>query len=182
MKHKQNAAILESLKGYKQNAVNNVLSADEKSLLMSLVIKAIAPPLEAVICEPTSEDEFANIDSFANCSDKQLSEYGDKFGSRFSDVAMSIGVQLGHWMHKNSISAPNESQLNKFCEEHDYPPMLFNKAIVLCHMFATQLLNDGFDPIPVILNVDKLLSCAEHNLNAIVVTSSMTYKSLLSDE
>jgi hypothetical protein len=170
--------ILERLRAYKSLSVNNHLSAEEKKTLMTLLLKAIAPPVESILAIPNDAGEFEALDAFDNFSDADMENAGDTLAKIFTEVSMAIGTELGKYMYKHDYNEPNDEMIDAFCEELGFPPKAFNKGIVLSHMYCMELLHQGYDPVPAILNADNILKSAENSLRAIMVTASVTHRTL----
>lgn len=171
-------SILNRLKAYKSLSVNNHLNADEKKTLMTLLLKAIAPPVETILATPNDAGEFEALDAFDNFSDADMDEAGDGLAKIFTEVSMAIGTALGKYMYKHNHTEPDDHILDLFCEEMGFPPKAFNKGLVLAHMYSMELLHHGYDPVPAILNSDNILRSAEQSIRAIMVSASVTHRSL----
>jgi hypothetical protein len=72
--------------------------------------------------------------------------------------------------------------MDAFTEAMGFPPKVFNKGIVLSHMYCMELLHQGYNPVPAILNSDNILKSAEKSLRAIMVTASVTQRTLKDNE
>lgn len=174
--------LFERLKNYKANSINNRLTAEESAELLRLHIKAMAPPVEAVLSEPNSEKEYTDIDTFDNVSDSTLENYGDFISETFTDICITMGKELGKWMYKHDIAKPTDDQMDEFCAENNLPPRLFNKALVLSHMYLTELGHRNANPLPVIINADSILKSAEKNVRGILMTAVAVYHQLKDNE
>lgn len=177
-----NQSILERLKAYKSMSINNRLSEEEKTTLMTLFLKSIAPPVDSILSSPTNEDEFDAIDAFDNCSDEIMTEAGDELAKIFTEVSMAIGTELGKYLYKHGHKEPSDEIMDAFTDEMGFPPKVFNKGIVLSHMYCMELLHQGYNPVPAILNSDNILKSAEKSLRAIMVTASVTQRTLKDNE
>jgi hypothetical protein len=177
-----NQSILERLKAYKSMRINNRLSEEEKTTLMTLFLKAISPPVESILSNPNNEEEFDPIDAFDNCSDQIMSEASDELAKIFTEVSIAIGTELGKYLYKHNHKEPNDEIIDGFTEEMGFPPKVFNKGIVLSHMYCMELLHQGYNPVPAILNVDNILKSAEKSLRAIMVTAKVTKRTLEENE
>jgi hypothetical protein len=173
--HKQ---ILDRLKAYKSLSHNNRLTAEEQKTLMNLFIKAIAPPLDAVLSDPANGNDFESFDGFENFSDADMESAGEELSRVFTEVSMAIGTELGKYMYAHGYTEPNDQIMDDFCEEMGFPPKVFNKGIVLTSMYLTELMHSGYHPTPAILNADNILKSAENSLRAIMVTASVTHRTL----
>jgi hypothetical protein len=170
--------ILDRLKAYKTLSVNNRLTSEEKTNLMILLLKAIAPPVESVLSNPSSGDDFEQIDAFDNISDEQMMSHGEELAKIFTEVSMAIGSELGKFLYRNNVTEPSDEIMDTFYEEMGFPPKTFNKGMVISHMYCMELLHQGYDPIPAILNMDNILKSAEKSLHAIMVTAGVTRRTL----
>jgi hypothetical protein len=177
-----NQSILDRLKAYKSMSINNRLSEQEKTTLMTLFLKSIAPPVDSILSSPTNEDEFDAIDAFDNCSDEIMTEAGDELAKIFTEVSMAIGTELGKYLYKHGHKEPSDEIMDAFTDEMGFPPKVFNKGIVLSHMYCMELLHQGYNPVPAILNSDNILKSAEKSLRAIMVTASVTQRTLKDNE
>lgn len=175
-------SILDRLRAYKSMSINNRLSEEEKTTLMTLFLKSIAPPVDSILSSPSNEDEFNAMDAFDNCSDDVMNEAGEELAKIFTEVSIAIGTELGKYLYKHGHKEPSDEIMDAFTEEMGFPPKVFNKGIVLSHMYCMELLHQGYDPVPAILNSDNILKSAEKSLRAIMVTASVTQRTLKENE
>ncbi len=171
-------SILSRLRAYKSLSVNNQLNAEEKQTLMTLLLKAISPPVETILAMPNDAGDFGALDAFNNYSDANMDTAGDELAKIFTEVSMAIGTELGKYMYKHNHSEPDDEIMDLFCEEMGFPPKAFNKGLVLAHMYSMELLHHGYDPVPAILNSDNILRSADQSVRAIMVTASVTHRTL----
>ena len=174
--------LFDRLKNYKANAINSKLTSEEETELLRLTIKAMSPPPEAFIALPRSKKAYEEIDAFDNISDANLDKSWSQISEIFTEICITLGKELGTWMYKHNIVIPKDEQLDNFYTEHNLPPRLFNKKLMLLHMYLSELIHRKVNPLPIILNTDVLRSSAEKNVINIYMTAMATNNQLKKDE
>jgi hypothetical protein len=137
------------VRSYKSEyGINNTLTEQERTDLLRLLRKALAPSIEYVLA--TNNEEINTAKIMANYSDENLKNDGfkDKLCSTFLELSQNFGFLYGNYVvdHKNELNSPELE--NKFYEEYQMPPHFFSKSLLLVH-FHSLLIED---PVALIMN------------------------------
>lgn len=172
------APILRRLRNYSTRCSNNKLSDTELETLNGLLIKAFAPSEASVGLQTDTGLELESVETFENLSESLFSSTFESMMKICADVTITFGIALGFFLFNNKIQEGNEEFFDDFYAENNLPPMLFDKKNVLIHVYFTELLLQGCNPLRLILSVDELITLVEKSRHEIIASAKVMMRQL----
>jgi hypothetical protein len=176
------APILQRLRNYSTRYSNNKLSAKEVETLNGLLIKVFAPSAASVVLHTDSGLELESVETFENLSESSFSSTFESMKKICADVTITFGMALGFFLFHNKIQEVNEEFFDDFYAENNLPPMLFDKKNVLIHVYFTELLLQGCNPLQLILSIDELMKMVEKSRHEIIASARVMKRQLEKEE
>jgi hypothetical protein len=172
------APILRRLRNYSTRYSNNKLSTTEMETLNGLLIKVFAPSAASVGLHTDTGLELESVETFENLSESSFSSTFESMKKIWADVTITLGMALGFFLFHNKIQEGNEEFFDDFYAENNLPPMLFDKKNVLIHVYFTELLLQGCNPLQLILSVDELITLVEKSRHEIIASAKVMMRQL----